>query len=60
VIQRLHAEIASALANPETREQVIALGFDPIGSSPTEFRDFLRAETARVSKTVKAAGIKID
>ncbi|MCA3070370.1 MAG: tripartite tricarboxylate transporter substrate binding protein [Rhodocyclaceae bacterium] len=60
VIQRLHAEIASALANPETRDQVIGLGFDPIGSSPTEFRDFLRAETARVSKTVKAAGIRID
>lgn len=60
VIQRLHAEIAAALANPETRDQVVGLGFDPIGSSPSDFRDFLRAETARVSKTVKAAGIRID
>ncbi|MCX7197842.1 MAG: tripartite tricarboxylate transporter substrate binding protein [Proteobacteria bacterium] len=60
VVQRLNAEITNALSNPETRDQVIGLGFDPIGSSPTEFRDFLRAETARVSKTVKAAGIKID
>lgn len=60
VIQRLNAEIARALANPETREQVVGLGFDPIGSSPSEFGEFLRAETARVNKTVKAAGIKIE
>jgi tripartite-type tricarboxylate transporter receptor subunit TctC len=60
VIQRLQGEIAAALAQPETRDQVIALGFDPIASAPAEFREFLKVETARISKTVKAAGIRID
>jgi tripartite-type tricarboxylate transporter receptor subunit TctC len=35
-------------------------GAEVIGSTPEEFAAFLRSETARWGKVIKAAGIKAD
>src|SRR5262249_35377118 len=37
VIARLHREIVTIVALPETRDRLLALGFEPIASTPEEF-----------------------
>ncbi|MEO6749330.1 MAG: tripartite tricarboxylate transporter substrate binding protein [Casimicrobiaceae bacterium] len=60
IVNRLQSEIAKILAQPGTREKIVAMGFDPIGDSPAEFQAYLAAESQRLGKVVKDAGIHVD
>ncbi len=60
VISRLHQAIARALAVPEVKERILALGADPVGSSPEEFGAFIKKEIATWSKVIKEVGITIE
>ena len=42
----------------ELIDRILADGAEPVGSSPEEFTNYLRAETAKWAKVVQAAGIK--
>jgi len=57
-VERLHGDIVRILAQPEFRERLQAQGFDPVGSSPEEFRAFIRSEIAKWGKVVRDAGIR--
>jgi tripartite-type tricarboxylate transporter receptor subunit TctC len=57
---RVHSEIVTALRSPEVAEKLAAEGSEVVGSSPREFRDFIRSDIAKWAKVVKAAGMKID
>src|SRR5580765_6143162 len=52
-VERLHGDIVRILAQPEFRERLQAQGFDPVGSSPEEFRAFIRSEIAKWGKVVR-------
>jgi len=58
IVRRLHEESRRALARPEAREVLIKSGNDPVGSSPSEFAAFLRAEIAKWGKVAAASGLK--
>ena len=60
ILQTLHAEIARALADPETREKLIAQGLTPRGTSPDELARDMRAQLARYGQLIKQAGITAD
>ncbi len=60
VIGLLNAEMARILAQPETRQRLLALGFEPAGGSPAHLAEFARAERQKWSQLIKAAGIKGD
>lgn len=58
VINRLNAEVSKALKLPDVRKQLIMAGIgDIIGSSPTEAAKFVKDESARWTKIIKAAAI---
>lgn len=57
IIARLNAELNKALKTPEIRDKLHALGADPIGTTPQEFASFMSAQTAKLRKTIEAAGI---
>jgi hypothetical protein len=38
----------------------LALGYEPIGSTPEEFGSFFRAEMPRVAELVRISGAKLD
>ncbi len=59
-IDRLHAEFAAALAAPEVREKLLAMGAEPVGNTPAEFAAFVKSEAAKYAKLVKASGAKVD
>lgn len=60
VTARLQKAMADATANPEVRTQLAQQGFTPVGSSPTEFRQFLEKDIAKWAQVVKATGATID
>jgi tripartite-type tricarboxylate transporter receptor subunit TctC len=58
VVTSLHAEIVKILGVAETRERLLAQGFEPVGSTPAEFGNYIKSEIAKWGKVIKAAGIK--
>jgi tripartite-type tricarboxylate transporter receptor subunit TctC len=60
VAGRLHTEFTHALAAPDVREKMLALGAEPIGSKPEEFAAYIRSEAGKYARLVKASGAKVD
>jgi tripartite-type tricarboxylate transporter receptor subunit TctC len=60
VVARLNAEIVDALKVPEIRQHLLAGGAEPATSTPEEFGRFIRSESEKWAKVVKAAGVKLN
>ncbi len=60
VINTLHKEIVSTLADPAVKERILAQGSVIVGSTPQEFDAHIRAELAKWLKVAKETGIKAD
>jgi len=60
VVTRLNAEIRTALANPVVRERFKVLGAETDPSTPEQFLELSRRETAKWARIVKESGAKID
>jgi tripartite-type tricarboxylate transporter receptor subunit TctC len=60
VIRRLHGEVVKAMNVPDIREKLVAQGTDPVGSTPEDFGEFMKSETAKWAKVIKAANIRAD
>jgi tripartite-type tricarboxylate transporter receptor subunit TctC len=58
IVDRLNAEIRKAVALPDIREHLAALGADPASDSPEQFSAYIAAETAQWLKVARAAKIK--
>lgn len=58
IVAKLYGEIAKAVADPGTKERLLAMGLDPAGTPPDEFTAYLKTETAKWGKLVREAGIR--
>lgn len=58
VVARLNKEVNAALDQPDTKQRLIQIGFDPDPSTPQEFSAFIDSEVALYGKIVKEAGLK--
>jgi tripartite-type tricarboxylate transporter receptor subunit TctC len=59
VIALLHREVVKALAQPDAKERVATLGFDPVGGTPAELAARVKSDAARWGKVIRDAGIKM-
>ena len=59
-IARLHGDLLKVLAMPDIKERLVALGADPVGSTPEEFGAFAKAEAVKWTKVIKDANIRPD
>ncbi|MBX9846352.1 MAG: tripartite tricarboxylate transporter substrate binding protein [Xanthobacteraceae bacterium] len=61
IIDTIQRAVTVALATPEMRDRMLAVGLEPVGSTPAEFDAFFKSEIARFAKLVEAAQIpKLD
>jgi tripartite-type tricarboxylate transporter receptor subunit TctC len=58
IVDRLYREAKLAMADPPTLEKIRALGVEPIGDTPAEFRKFVSAEIRKYGEWVKIAKIE--
>jgi tripartite-type tricarboxylate transporter receptor subunit TctC len=58
IVTKLYGEVAKTVTNPEARERLLAMGLDPVGSTPDEFAAYVKVETAKWGKLVREAGIR--
>ncbi|ARP86681.1 Bug family tripartite tricarboxylate transporter substrate binding protein [Bordetella genomosp. 9] len=59
IVDKLSADIAQALKDPALNRQLAAAGYEPVGSTPKEFAQYIDRELDRWGAAVKAAGVKI-
>ncbi len=57
ILRRLHADIARIMRMPDVQARMQALGAEPIGDSPQEFKAVIRADLPRWAALVKSAKI---
>ena len=60
IIAKLHVEITRALQIPEIRDRVAGFGFEPVGNSPEEFGEFIKADIAQWARVAKESGARVD
>jgi tripartite-type tricarboxylate transporter receptor subunit TctC len=58
IVDRMAAEIARAVKDPQFVARLDQYGADPLGNTPEEFAAMIASETALWSETVKSLGIK--
>jgi tripartite-type tricarboxylate transporter receptor subunit TctC len=58
IVGLLNNEMVKAVTAPDMRERLAMLGYDPVGSTPEEFGQRIRAEIATWAKVIKAANIR--
>jgi tripartite-type tricarboxylate transporter receptor subunit TctC len=59
IIELLHRETVKILSMPDTREKLATMGFDPVGSTPEEFAQWIRTEIVRWGKVIRDAHIAL-
>jgi tripartite-type tricarboxylate transporter receptor subunit TctC len=59
ILDKLAKAAVSALKDPQMREVVMSQAAEPVGNTPTEFRDFIRAESVKYAKIVALTGVKV-
>jgi tripartite-type tricarboxylate transporter receptor subunit TctC len=57
VLDKVHADITAVLRTPEIQQRLKDLVVEVAPTTPQEFAQFIRAETARWARVIKAAGI---
>ena len=58
VVSRLNNAILAALRDPQVRERLETLAFEPAGTTPAEFHAFVKSETEKLGRVIRAAGMK--
>jgi tripartite-type tricarboxylate transporter receptor subunit TctC len=60
IVEKLHAEVQTALADPALKNAIIAAAGEPYAMPLAEIEPFIKAEISKWAGVVKQAGIKLD
>jgi tripartite-type tricarboxylate transporter receptor subunit TctC len=60
VVARLNREAVKALEAADVRERYAGMGVEPAGSTPEQAGAYLKSETEKYAKVVKAIGLRIE
>jgi tripartite-type tricarboxylate transporter receptor subunit TctC len=57
IVERLHQAIAAVARQAEAREKLLAMGMEPLVSTPERFSEVIKEEIVRWAQVIKTAGI---
>ena len=60
IVTLLNAAVTKAVSSPEVSQRLMPQGAEPSASTPQELTQYMREESARWAKTIKAANVKIE
>ncbi len=60
IVRKINADVNAALAMPDVQERMDAFGAEDGGGTPEKFAQFIQVETAKWTKVVTEAKVKID
>jgi len=60
IVARLSREVIRALAAPDLRDRLTAMGVDPWPGTPEDLAALVRSETARYASLIKSIGLRLD
>ena len=60
IIDRLHKELTFVLQSPFVKERYATLGIEPVGNTPAQFGEEMKADLARWAEVVKAANVRVE
>ena len=60
IVQKLNEAINQSLRTADMKERLDALAFEPVGGTPQQFADYVRAEIVKWGRVVRAGNIKAE
>ena len=60
IVNRLSVEIGKIARSPEMREKLVAMGAEPVGGTPGEFKAVIDHDIAKWKPLAQKVGIKVD
>jgi tripartite-type tricarboxylate transporter receptor subunit TctC len=60
IVSRWNKEMVAALSLADVRKTLLDMGIEPAPSTPAELAAYLKSETAKWGKVIKASGLKAD
>jgi tripartite-type tricarboxylate transporter receptor subunit TctC len=59
ILRRLNAVAVQAISTPELTAKFRGFGFEPAPTTPEQFHEFIRSESAKFGKIIVEAGVKL-
>ena len=60
IIERLHKATVAVLEMPDVKQTLLDQGIDAAPSAPEQFAAYIRSETGKWTKVIKAAGVRVE
>src|SRR5882724_13306844 len=60
IIAYLHREIVEAVKQPDVKERLGVLGFEPVAGTPEQFAQHAKSEFEKWAKVIRDSGIKVE
>lgn len=60
ILNKDSAELMAAINSPSVKEKYLLMGAQPVGNTPVQFANFIKAEIAKWTKVVKESGARVD
>jgi tripartite-type tricarboxylate transporter receptor subunit TctC len=60
VVDKIYQASAAVLADPDTRQKLVAMGLEVLPMTVKDFNDFTVTEVSKWSKIVKDSGARVD
>src|SRR5258705_1621819 len=59
-VTKLNRAITAIVAQPDTKERLAVLGFDPVLNTPEQFTEYIKVEVTKWAKVIKDSGARVD
>jgi tripartite-type tricarboxylate transporter receptor subunit TctC len=59
-VNKLNQAITKIVAQPDTKERLAVLGFDPVANTPEQFTEYIKVEVTKWAKVIKDSGARVD